>query len=319
MSTHDGVSAVADASAWKPDLCIYHGSCDDGFGAAWAIWRRWGNEIAYVPGVYGKPLPDVEGKNVLFVDFSAKRAEIDAMAHVAKSIVIIDHHKTAEEDLAPFKFMPGDEMDYAVRAEDIPGLLGLNAMSAWPPVIAWFDVSRSGAVMAWDFAHRIPRNDAPPAMLALIQDRDLWRFSFGDRTRQFSAALRTYPMTFDVWDRIAADPDALVTQGSAILRSHNANIQKFIKDTYWDYVGGYLVPVVNVPYHYASDTAHALLAAFPEALFTACWFRRGDGRVQWSLRSEDGRMDVSEIAKRQGGGGHRNAAGFQVAPGREIA
>lgn len=46
---------------WKPDLCIYHGNCDDGFGAAWAIWKRWGNEVAYIPGVYGKPLPDGPG------------------------------------------------------------------------------------------------------------------------------------------------------------------------------------------------------------------------------------------------------------------
>ena len=25
----------------KPDICIYHGGCDDGFGAAWAVWKRW--------------------------------------------------------------------------------------------------------------------------------------------------------------------------------------------------------------------------------------------------------------------------------------
>lgn len=50
---------------WKPDLCIYHGNCDDGFGAAWAIWRRWGYEVAYVPGVYGKDPVGVEGRHVL--------------------------------------------------------------------------------------------------------------------------------------------------------------------------------------------------------------------------------------------------------------
>lgn len=42
---------------WKPDLCIYHGNCDDGFGAAWAIWMKWGNDVAYVPATYGKPCP----------------------------------------------------------------------------------------------------------------------------------------------------------------------------------------------------------------------------------------------------------------------
>lgn len=297
---------------WKPDICIYHGNCDDGFGAAWAIWRRWGNEVAYVPGTYGKPLPDASGKHVLFVDFSAKRPEIDAMAQVAKSIVIIDHHKTAEADLAPFIFKPGRDMGYAVRVEDVDNLLGYDAMSGRPPVVAWFDMGQSGAVMAWDFAHRIPHNDPPPNMLSLIQDRDLWRFAYGDKTRQFSAALRTYPMTFEKWDMIAADPDKLVEEGKGILRAHNANIEKFMADRYLDVIDGMTVPVVNVPYHYASDTAHALLEKCPEAPFAACWFRRGDGMIQFSLRSEDRRVDVSEVAKKFGGGGHRNAAGFQV-------
>lgn len=296
---------------WKPDLCIYHGNCDDGFGAAWAIWRRWGNEVAYVPGTYGKPLPDAAGKHVLFVDFSAKRPEIDAMAQVAKSIVIIDHHKTAEADLEPFKV--GLCGNAKFLPENLDGMFRDMAELDRPPVLAWFDMSQSGARMAWDFAHNIPRNDPPPNLISLIEDRDLWRFSYGERTKRFSAALRTYPMTFETWNELAGKVDALVAEGEGILRAHNANIQKFLADTYWDYVGGYFVPMVNVPYHYASDTAHALLSQFHEALFTACWFRRGDGMIQWSLRSEDGRMDVSEVAKKFGGGGHRNAAGYQVA------
>jgi len=294
---------------WKPDICIYHGNCDDGFGAAWAIWSRWGGEVAYVPGVYGKPLPDMAGKHVLFVDFSAKRADIDAMAQVAKSIVIIDHHKTAEADLAPFAF--GLCGNARLCPEDLGGMFRDLAELNRPPIIAWFDMSRSGAVMAWDFAHGIPHNDPPPTMLALIQDRDLWSFAFGDRTRQFSAALRTYAMTFETWDRIAENPDALIEEGRVVLRAHQANIAKFIEDAYEDIIMGHRVPVVNVPYHYASDTAHALLSKYPDAPFTACWFRRGDGMVQWSLRSEDSRVDVSEVAKACGGGGHRNAAGFQ--------
>lgn len=299
---------------WKPDLCIYHGNCDDGFGAAWAIWRRWGNEVAYVPGVYGKPLPDATGKHVLFVDFSAKRPEIDAMAQVAKSIVIIDHHKTAEADLEPFKVTLCGGARFC--PEDLDGMFRDMAELERPPIVAWFDMNQSGAVMAWDFAHGIPHNDPPPTMLAYIQDRDLWRFSFGDDTRQFSAALRTYPMTFETWDKLAQKTSSLVLEGEIVLRAHKANIAKFMADAYVQGIGGHNVPVVNVPYHYASDTAHELLAAFPDAPFTASWFKRGDGMIQFSLRSEDSRLDVSEIAKKYGGGGHRNAAGFQVAEWR---
>lgn len=292
---------------WKPDICIYHGNCDDGFGAAWAIWRRWGNEVAYVPGVYGKPLPDVAGKHVLFVDFSTKRAEIEAMDKVAKSIVIIDHHKTAEAELSPFVLTQHEADDF--HPETIPDML--NGRWDREQVLAWFDMNRSGAVMAWEFAHGIKRNDPPPTFLSYIQDRDLWHFAFGDPTRKFSAALRTYPMSFEVWDDLAKHPDRLVAEGDGILRAHNANIQKFMGHVYFGDVSGFRVPIVNVPYHYASDTAHELLKKFPDAPFAACWFKRGDGMIQWSLRSEDGREDVSAIARRSGGGGHRNAAGFQ--------
>jgi hypothetical protein len=291
---------------WKPDICIYHGNCDDGFGAAWAIRQRYGDvDVAYVPGFYGKPLPDVTGKNVLFVDFSAKLPEIEAMAKVAQSIFIIDHHKTAEEDLTPFNIELGGIA--SICPEDLGGAFEDCDAVGRPPVLAWFDMNQSGATMAWKFAN----NDQPPLSLRLIEDRDLWRFKHGEQTKQFSAALRTYPMTFEVWDDILRNPKAVIDEGAGILRAHNANVEKFVAEAYLDMISGHLVPMVNVPYHYASDTANALLQKFPEAPFAACWFRRGDGMVQWSLRSEDSRIDVSEVAKQHGGGGHRNAAGFQ--------
>lgn len=293
---------------WKPDLCIYHGNCDDGFGAAWAIWRKWGNEVAYVPAFYGKPLPDVAGKHVLFVDFSAKYDVMCEASFKARSIVIIDHHKTAQADLERYPSFDGTGADQTSLEE----AFFICKTQNMPEIAAWFDMNQSGAVMAWEFAHGIPRNDPPPSMLSLIQDRDLWRFAFGERTKQFSAALRTYPQDFYAWDGIAADVEKLYREGAIVLRAHRANIEKFIDETYAETIGGFVVPVVNVPYHYASDVAHAMLERNPLAPFTACWFRRADGMIQYSLRSEDKREDVSTIAKTFGGGGHRNAAGFQV-------
>jgi hypothetical protein len=288
---------------WQPNLCIYHGNCDDGFGAAWAIWMRW-PKCEFVPGFYGKPLPDVTGKDVLFVDFSASIDWIWENSAKSRSMVIIDHHKTAKADL-----------DRLVQFDGT--MLGLDAAfkENWsqntPELAAWFDMNQSGAVMAWQFAHGMLNNKPPPTMLGYIQDRDLWRFAFGDATKQFSAALRTYPMDFKIWTQIAGDTGPLIQEGKAILRSHMSNIKKLIAEAYIADIGGHSVPIVNAPYHYASDTAHELLAAYPDAPFSACWFRRADGQVQWSLRSEDNRVDVSIVAKTMGGGGHRNAAGFQ--------
>lgn len=295
---------------YRPDICIFHGNCDDGFGAAWAIRSRW-PDCEFVPGHYGKPLPNTARKHVLFVDFSAKRAEIDAMAQEAISIVILDHHKTAEAELAPFNVT-------------MCGTAILDPANLWhmfcdldelgrPPIVAWFDMNQSGAALAWQFANGAHRDRDPlPRMIQYIEDRDLWRFAFGSSTHEFSAALRTYPMDFAVWDDIAADTGALLAEGRTVLRAHNVNVYKLVAQAYQDQVCGFIVPVVNAPYHYASDVAHALLLAYPDAPFAGSWFRRPDGFVQWSLRSEDRREDVSEIAKRMGGGGHRNAAGFQA-------
>lgn len=122
---------------WKPDLCIYHGNCDDGFGAAWAIWRRWGNEVAYIPGVYGKPLPDATGRNVLFVDFSAKGPELEAMAKIAKSVVIVDHHKTSQDDLSPYAVQQHGGCDLNDAPDRLPELLAARAMAGMPPIIAF--------------------------------------------------------------------------------------------------------------------------------------------------------------------------------------
>lgn len=290
---------------WQPNLCIYHGGCDDGFGAAWAIWKRW-PDCEFVPGYYGKPLPDVSGRNVLFVDFSAPIDWIYAHSFKARSMVIIDHHKTAQADLERLPSFDGTMIG-------LDAAFKLNWTQNTPEVAAWFDMRRSGAIMAWLFAHP---DRSPPAMLTFIQDRDLWLFDFGDETRHFSAALRTYPMDFATWDRIAADPDAIIDEGEIVLRAHQANIKKLMAEAYFAEVGGHQVPVVNAPNHYASDTAHELLAAYPDAPFAACWFRRADGQIQWSLRSANDRVDVSAVAKSLGGGGHRNAAGFQQAAER---
>jgi nanoRNase/pAp phosphatase (c-di-AMP/oligoRNAs hydrolase) len=44
--------------------------------------------------------------------------------------------------------------------------------------------------------------------------------------------------------------------------------------------------------------------------FGATYFVREDGKRVWSLRSCEGGIDVSDVARRRGGGGHRAAAGF---------
>jgi hypothetical protein len=83
-------------------LCIYHGNCQDGFGAAWTVRHALGDRVEFYPGIYQNEPPDVTGRDVIIVDFSYKRPVIEAMALKAHSILILDHHKSAVADLGDF-------------------------------------------------------------------------------------------------------------------------------------------------------------------------------------------------------------------------
>lgn len=290
---------------WKPDICIYHEGCDDGFGAAWAVWKKWGDDVLYEGASYGKPLKcDVRGKHVLMVDFSLKRPEMEALDRIVSTMVVLDHHKTAEAELAPWIchdwHMPNAQRDVGIWIAQL-----MNTTRT----MAHFDMEKSGARLAWEFCFP---DEQVPLFIRHIEDRDLWRFEFGEATKKFSAALRTYRQEFPLWSALADDVSDLIEEGTSILRGHQKNVESFCANVYEADVGGVMVPVVNVPGYYASDCADLLLKSFPDAPFAAAWFRRGDGMIQYSLRSRDDRRDVSEIAKQYGGGGHRNAAGFQV-------
>lgn len=295
---------------WKPDIFIYHSPCDDGFAAAWAAYRRWGDTVEYAPCSYGKLAPDVTGKHVLIGDFSFKRPVLEGMLAVAKSIVILDHHKTAQEDLAPFIYEP--DHPGVLGVTDIDGMLRDLAEMDRPPCIASFDMDRSGASMLWNFCH--PEFNTP-LLIRMVEDRDLWRFHLSD-TRAFTLWLRSHPYDFDTWSQIARqladNPGDILGQATAIEAFYDRKVAEMVREAQPKQINGHVVPVVNCSWAFASDVAHALLKANPAAPFAACYYDRGDGSRTYSLRSEDHRLDVSAIAKRYGGGGHRNAAGFEV-------
>src|SRR5690606_37775449 len=142
-------------------------------------------------GVYPQDPPDVSGRDVLLVDFSYERAVLERMASKARSIVILDHHKSAAEDLAVFAVH--DPSPGAIRWVDVPRLLRELEARNRPPVIAVFDMERSGAGITWDFFFG-PR--ARPWLIDYIEDRDLWRKAL-PHSDEIIMALSSYPHDFE--------------------------------------------------------------------------------------------------------------------------
>ena len=261
------------------DICIYHHNCADGMGAAMALYEIYGDKIKYHPGIHGTEPPNVKGKNVAIVDFSYKRDVLLEMAKDAEYILILDHHQSAEQDLV-----------------DLP-----------ENVEAIFDMSRSGAVMAWDYFHR----GEVPQIIKLIGDRDIWKFEFKE-TKSVAEAIFSYVYEFDVWHDMLKNKKVseLVSEGEVLYRKKMKDVNEMANSDLKHELDilGYKVPAVNCSYFYSSELGHLLAKGAP---FSACYQMTGD-KVRFSLRSNDKGQDVAEVATIFGGGGHRNASGFSI-------
>jgi oligoribonuclease NrnB/cAMP/cGMP phosphodiesterase (DHH superfamily) len=262
----------------KKRLVIYHANCIDGFTAAWVAWLKFGDVATeYVAANYGDTAPTVEGRDVLVVDFSYPRDVMLGMREVASSLLVLDHHKTAQASLEGLPF-------------------------------AKFDMARSGAGIAWDELHGGER----PWLVDYVEDRDLWRWKLSGSkpiNAWISACKRD---DFAMWGALYGDgaPRALA-RGEAVLTFIDRYVSEMVEQARLVRFEGHEVPIVNAPYINISELVGKLAESAPFALG---WFHRADGLYAYSLRSRgaDG-VDVSEIAKKYGGGGHQNSAGFTVA------
>lgn len=257
---------------------LYHANCYDGFGAAYAAWKYFGDTAKYIPVSYGQPVPQMpDVSEIYIVDFSYPKDVIESLAK-KHTLTILDHHKTAQEALEPL-----------IKPD------GFN-----PRVV--FDMNRSGAKITWEYLHRTP----PPLLIEHISDRDLWTFKL-DGTKAIHKALVSLPMDFEVWDKL--DVEKLKVDGAAMERLHDQLVKNICSHSWIGQVDEYKVPMVNTSMAW-SEVGHELLEQNPTVPFVAS-FTVMKNSIMWSLRSKDD-FDVSAVAKKFGGGGHKNAAGFKT-------
>ena len=270
---------------------IYHGSCSDGFTAAMCCWywRKLNglsvdkNDITFFPGYYGKPPPTVTGKNVLLCDFSYKPDQFSKILTSANKVLILDHHKTAEE--------------YMKNVEDINKVFDMNHCGAYITYRYFFGYSKP-----------LPR------MITYVEYNDLW-MDERESTRGFTAFMFSKPFEFEEYVKFMDDEylDQSIKTGNGMVLQNDSHI---------DYLKNNIIPnfiQLSGMYYFAgqlcqsllkSELGHAAFMALPYLNFSVIYSHRNfSGATSYSLRSMDDRTDVSIIAKHFGGGGHRCAAG----------
>jgi hypothetical protein len=272
----------ADRQAQKDILILYHAQCYDGFGAAWAAWKVFGESGDYRPVMHGHPFPPVPVtayRHMYILDFSYSRPLLEALAHqIQGRVTVLDHHKTAQDELRGLAY-------------------------------AQVDLTKSGALLAWE--HFFP-GTPPPKLIQYVHDRDLRQFTLPG-SRAVAAWLQKWRFDFQEWEHAAHlledQADEVVREGMALLQFKMQLVHHICEEVRWHTIGQHTVPVANTSVFFA-DVTEELLTRFPDTPFTAYYVDRGDGMRHWGLRSR-GDFDVSEVAKAFGGGGHQAAAGFR--------
>ena len=273
-------------------LVIYHKDCTDGACAAWAAAHHLGRAglpepvlLAAHPGITPEGAFAEEWAIVFVVDVCIPRADVERLG-----AWVLDHHKTNEPLLAGYE-----------RAR--------------------FDMSRSGAGLAWDEVQAIlwglgygVTQAARPWFVDYVEDRDLWRWALPD-SRAINAALcmlKREPEAFlDAWE-IGADREDFREEGATILRVQSEAINRAADSAIIVTELGQQFALVASPV-FQSEIGNELCAR--HGCPAIVWYSRaqdGAAVAQVSLRSTDAMADVSEIAAVWGGGGHRNAAGAVV-------
>lgn len=261
----------------KNIVVLYHADCPDGFGAAWAAWKKFGNKADYLAVFHQQPAPKgLKNKKIYLVDFCYPISEMEKLKKEAVSVVVIDHHITANS---------------AIKIAD--DYLYKN--------------NNSGSVLSWRYFY--PKKPVPKLLLH-IEDVDLWRFKL-PFTRELTGLLESFDFDFRIWNKIAANLNnpkkfkESVRDGKTILRYQKEILNHLLRQADKVKFNGYEVLAVNSPV-FNSELGHFLSRKKPP--FGIVWYRNNHKNF-FSLRA-DGKIDVAKIAKKYGGGGHKSAAGF---------
>jgi len=257
----------------KP-LILYHDDMD-GFACAWIAHKALGNNAEYIAVRYGSnpPKEAFSGRPIYIFDFSYDRDTLFSIHKNASFFILLDHHKTAINRCVGIENCFVDEEN-----------------------------KRSGCIMVWEYF--FPDKE-PPWFIKYIDDRDRWQFNL-KYSKEVNLVLECYDKDFEIWDKlIERNLLDVIEDGKVIKRYQDKLIKRILENVYYIQYDGYKIPIVNTPI-LASEVGEILAEENP---FVLIWSRRQD-KYKYELRSNPKGLDVTEIAKKYGGGGHKNASGF---------
>lgn len=270
----------------KKIMVFYHEDAD-GFTGAWSAWKKLKNTADYLPMHNdNKPLDtlalNAEGKDIYIIDYSFKTEEMKKLVAINKKVVLIDHHITSAESAK-------------IATESL------------------YDISHSGAYLAWKYFHQ---DKKIPKLVSYVEDYDLWKFKL-PFTQELTIFLSSKKFDFKAWEKLAEEfEDAskrkeMIKQGKIMLDYKEKVIQELLDKGEEVVLDGHRAFAVNSPVFESEIGKHIYEKKGMLAIIWSYRRRHGKPKLKVSLRSNES-IDVAEIALKYGGGGHKSAAGFTL-------
>lgn len=292
----------------------YHANCIDGFTSAWVTYNALTKELhdcsllemrydeQSLLAMYAM-LNEYKPNYLYLVDYSIPFSALtDLRTNYPKvKVIILDHHKTAFE-----KYFPGIEVKETTRK---------HATVEGAYVVLEND--KSGASLCWNYFHA-KVGVHTPKLIQYVEDHDLWRFNKGVETKHINKYLSSMEKEIKLWDWIANEleyPHGLMYMldtGKQLQVAHDNEVADIVKKAKPITLFGTPGYVAMCHPKFSSDVGNEL--AKIKGTFGATYSVDEELKaVKWSLRSmKTSTVDVSAIASKMGGGGHKNAAGFEV-------
>ena len=302
-------------------IVIYHRADFDGLFSG-AVCKLFMPDAKLIGWDYGDPIPQIpEGTDkVYIVDLSIPGLMLtkeEEWVTTGAEIVWIDHHASAIAKYSP----------------EYPGLR-CDGVAACRLAWQWF-VCMEGAEAPPTKEQFLNRAVEEPFALTLAGEYDIWNltdplavaFQFGlvaegyRHPGDFVALLDTYMGATHLNVNHKSRVEQICGSGNAVLAwQHNFAAQTvkergYIRD--WEGVKFMVLASVHArnsmwfPDNALPDEVEALM----------CWRYAGDGKMQFSMYHRAGHeeLDLSQIAVKYGGGGHKGACGFEMEFGEALA
>jgi len=287
--------------------CFYHNDADGKCAAFWVglsaglTNTRHSND--FIPMDYHKAFPFEcieDDEQVYIVDYSIPPEEMDILLKITSNVTWIDHHISAINT-------------YANYSEPIRGVRydGVAACMLAYCYLHHMTDRGQGKIKPFD----ISMTEDAPLFTKLLADWDVWKFDYGDDTRYFQLAFNAHnfsPANSKKWHMFLVNPEdagkgeaKLITQGRSMKQFRDGWAKSYCKARgFTAQFEGYRCFAMNLGmcnseyFNSISQDDYDILIPFSFDGFN--W--------HYSLYSQT--VDVSKIAMRYGGGGHRAASGF---------